>query len=239
MSLAEQVGNESAELDDIIQGYIRMNQLELNTAIPGTITEYDALLQTCSVQPSIKRRRLDGETFSRKEISEVPVVFPRSKTGGISFPLSAGDGVLLVFSQRSIEEWGVTGDETATQDTRLHNISDAIAIPGLFSLAGAMVPPQEDATEVRGEKIFVGDPLQFLTPFVTVPASPVPGTLTSTMPTEVVVAKLDIVNILAVFMELMLNASYGGAPNTGGGGIDTTTKPALKGLLEDLEKLKT
>lgn len=242
MSLAEQVGNETPDLEDVIQGFIRMNQLELNTCLPGQITDYDALTQTCSVQPLIARTLLNGSVFSRQEIDEVPVVFPRSKTGGITFPLASGDGVMIIFGQRSIENWSFTGLEGASGDTRLHDINDAIVVPGLFSLAGSMIPPQVEATEVRGEKIFVGDPLQFTSP-INVIIGPLVGGADAGGKAPVVIppGQLDLVGILSIFMDLMLNSGYGiGPPGmTGGGGyMDASTTAALTGLKADLLKLK-
>jgi hypothetical protein len=166
MSLAEQVGNESADIEDVIEGMIRMNQLELNTCLPGKITSYDAFTQTCSVQPAIARTQLNGAVFSRAEIDEVPVVFPRSSTGGVTFPLAAGDGVMLIFSQRSIEKWGLAGIEGPAGDTRLHDITDAIAVPGLFPLTGAITPPQAQGTELRGDPIRLGKTGTSSEPFV-------------------------------------------------------------------------
>lgn len=159
MSLAEQIKNETPDLVDIILSAIRANQLELNTCMPAVVRSYDAEKQTATVQPSFKRLQTDPRKFvSRPEIDDVPVVFPRAGGRGIVFPIAEGDAVMLVFSQRSLDTWLDNGGEIDLKETRLHNINDAIAIPGLYSEGGALVPqPIADGTELRGDKILIGN----------------------------------------------------------------------------------
>ena len=160
MSLAEQNEEETPGLADLILMAIRANQVELNTCMPATIVSYDSAKQTASVQPSFKRMRLDTKSFiTRAVIDDVPVVFPRSQGRGIVFPIAAGDPVMLLFSQRSLDSWLDKGGEIDLADTRLHNINDAIAVPGLTSINDALSPtPSSTALEVRSDKLFIGDP---------------------------------------------------------------------------------
>lgn len=161
MSLAKQNGDETPTLTDIIFSAIRTNQLELNTAMPGTIVSYDAATQTAVVQASFKISFFDKDPVSRAEIDDVRVVFPRSGQQGVVFPVNPGDSVLLLFSQRSLDDWLDEGGEIEVRDTRLHNINDAIALVGFSSVADKLDPaPASDRLEVRGEKVFVGDPNQ-------------------------------------------------------------------------------
>lgn len=229
--------SEKYTLDDVINMSIKAALFDVHTVIPAEVLSYDPIKQQAQVKISINR--VVNETEVEYPILDgIQVIFPRSGAHGITFPLEKGDGVLLLFSERSLERWRTTGPGNPPYDARRFDLNDAVAIPGMFPTAGIMVPPPVKATEVRGKKVFVGDPKQFITPFLTVPATPVPGTLTCTEPTEVTVAQLDLVGVLSVFMELMLKASYGGAPTTGGGGIDTITKPVLTQLISDLNNLK-
>ena len=145
--------------EEIIEKMIDISLLEVNTCLPGVVKKYDSATQTCTVQPSMKRTSVDGLVIPRTEIEDVPVVFPRSKAGGIHFPIEEGDSVLLVFSQRSLDDWVDKGGVVEVIDSRVHDANDAIAIPGLFSLADKIDPaPIDLATEVRGTKMFLGDP---------------------------------------------------------------------------------
>jgi len=69
-------------------------------------------------------------------------VFPRSNRFHLSFPIEIDDMVLLIFSERSIEEFlndsknssSKKVDFVTPQNTRVFSLTDAIAIPGLFGL---------------------------------------------------------------------------------------------------------
>ncbi len=127
------------DLITVINDAIRYQLGEVNTAIPARILKYDPTKQEAEVQPLIKRRYKNGDVIDRAPITGVPVVFPAAGGGIISFPIVVGDTVLLIFSQRSIDRW-VRGDGGPVDpaDNRKHDISDAIAIPGLFALNSAL-----------------------------------------------------------------------------------------------------
>lgn len=158
MSLMSEIGEQTPTMAEIIRAALRGLQLEINTMFPGEVISYNPLNQTCEVQISLKKTKIDPPAIlSRPRLLDVPVVFPRSGTGGTFFPLKKGDTVMLVFCQRSMDDWTDNGGEVEVRDTRLHNITDAVAIPGLFPLSGVISPAQAaDATEVRGNKILIG-----------------------------------------------------------------------------------
>lgn len=51
-----------------------------------------------------------------------------------TFPLKPGDECFLLFSDREIESWFITGDAQPEGHTRMHALTDAIVIVGLRSL---------------------------------------------------------------------------------------------------------
>jgi len=127
------------DLARVISDAVRYHLGEVNTAIPARILKYDPTKQEAEVQPLIKRRYKDGVAVSRAPITGVPVVFPAAGGGIITFPVQVGDTVLLIFSQRSIDRWVRSeGGEVDPLDNRKHDISDAMAIPGLFTLNQAL-----------------------------------------------------------------------------------------------------
>jgi hypothetical protein len=127
------------DLFQVITEIVRWQLAELNTAIPARVLSYDPATQSADVQPLLKRRLKNGQVLSRAAITGVPVVFPAAGGGIITFPIQAGDTVLLIFSQRSIDRWVQSdGGEVDPLDNRMHAISDAIAIPGLTSFPNAL-----------------------------------------------------------------------------------------------------
>ena len=103
----------------------------VHTAIPATVKSYNDKKLLVDVQPSINSRFEDGTVLAQPTIYSVPVVFPRTKTAAITFPIEKGDSVLLVFSERSLDEWIDKGNGTP-EDTRRFDASDAFAISGVF-----------------------------------------------------------------------------------------------------------
>lgn len=51
-----------------------------------------------------------------------------------TFPLKQGDECILLFSDREIESWFINGDVNPEGYTRMHDLTDAIAIVGIRSL---------------------------------------------------------------------------------------------------------
>jgi len=171
---------EEPNLLELIYGAIRADRAELNTCMPGYIVSYDAEKQSCSVRPVYQRivaaRLVDnpqenGIPYLPATIDDVPVVFPRSGEFGLTFPLVYGDTVMILFSQRSLDEWlpagggRAAGDDSGgggtvrIRDYRLHNRTDAIVVPGLFPETKRLdPPPPTTGTQLRGTKISIGDP---------------------------------------------------------------------------------
>lgn len=120
-------------LAEAIKQTINYHLKNIHTAIPGEIVEYDYTTQKASVLPTIKEKFYTGEVLSMPIIVNVPVIFPRSADASITFPLEKGDKVLLIFSEKSLERWLSSGKEVEAGVNRRFDLSDGIAIPGLYS----------------------------------------------------------------------------------------------------------
>lgn len=105
---------------------------DINVAIPATIVNYEPSSMRATVKPSIPKRLSNGETLLAPQIVNVPVCFPVADVAGnvamITLPMKSGDGVLLVFSHRSIENW-LSGSTDVPDDPRMFDLSDAFAMP--------------------------------------------------------------------------------------------------------------
>ena len=104
---------------------------EIHTAIPGIIVAYDSAKQTADIQVAIKRLTVDGEKIIIPPIRNVPIVFPRTASTSLTFPLAKDDSVLLIFSERPLDRWRQNGGLVDAGDHRFfHAYTDAFAIPG-------------------------------------------------------------------------------------------------------------
>jgi hypothetical protein len=139
-------------LADVLREVFESALSDLHTACPGKVIAYDAATQTATVEPQIKKAlplRAGGtvlETLPR--IQSVPVLHFRSGTAYVHIPIAAGDFVLLVFCERDINEWRRLGTVVDPGDQRMHGLSGAVAIPGLFPSASMIAAPDAAAIEV-------------------------------------------------------------------------------------------
>jgi len=136
---------------------------DIHTTMPARIESYDHTQQRASVQPLIKKQYRDGQEVSMPIIDRVPVVFPRSGGASLTFPVKAGDNVLLVFSERSMEKWLQDGGEQNPEDPRKFDLTDAIALPGLnpFNLASASTTNKDVELVYNGFRLVVNDDNRF------------------------------------------------------------------------------
>jgi hypothetical protein len=118
---------------------------EIHTAMPGRVETYDRARAMVSVKPLIKRIYRDGMKISLPVISNVPVIFPRSGEASLSFPLQKGDTGLILFSERSLENWLARGGEAEPGDPRRFDLTDGIFLPGLYPFNAAS-PAEADGS---------------------------------------------------------------------------------------------
>lgn len=121
-------------LADLITAAIEAHSADVHVAMPGTVSEYYPETQTADVQPVFTKTFYDEDGVKHTEqipsIHNVPIAFPSGGPFAITWPLSKGDPVLLVFADRNIGEWQETGNAGDPGDARTHELSGAFAIPG-------------------------------------------------------------------------------------------------------------
>jgi len=123
---------------------IRRLSTEMSVSLPGRVERYDYNTQKAEVKPLINRQYADGTVDEMPVIASVPVVFPRSGGASLTMPVKRGDGVLLVFADRSIDTWLERGGQVTPDDRRQHALSDCVAVVGLYSFADASPAENND-----------------------------------------------------------------------------------------------
>jgi len=126
-------------------------QAQIHTSMPGKIVSYDAAKMTATVQPCLQgfRTMMDGsrQPVTISPIQDVPVHFPGGGGHIFTFPVKGGDECLIVFSERSIDNWHQHGGVQQPSDWRMHDINDAFVMVGTRSQPG--VPPGVDPDTVQ------------------------------------------------------------------------------------------
>ena len=138
-----------AELTEAITNIVLNALADVHTALPAKVVSYDHTKRKANCKPLIKKAYRDGTQLSLPIINNVPVVWLGTKKGMVHFPLEKDDGVLLIFSERPLDTWLTTDIEDVPKDGRKFDLTDAIAIPGLFSFKGDSLADNNDDAIVK------------------------------------------------------------------------------------------
>jgi hypothetical protein len=96
-------------LPELLRAAMANNGKDQFVALPGVVRKYDSVTQRADVKPLLERAYTDDTgddlTDDLPEIPKVPVVFPRAGNFFFSMPVEAGDNVLLLFCDRSIDNY--------------------------------------------------------------------------------------------------------------------------------------
>lgn len=108
---------------------------DLRVAFPAQVLRYDSEKQLCDVQPLVRDRFQDEDdgwtSITLPPIPNVPVCWMRGGGFVMTMPLAVGDIVEILVNDRSLDQWIEQGGVQDPADQRRHNLSDAVAIPGL------------------------------------------------------------------------------------------------------------
>lgn len=124
-------------IETSLESFTDAVKYEINTAIPASIVSYDEDARTATVKVHYSDHYESEGTEPNREdwppLPDCPVLWPRSGKFVFTWPLSKGDPVMLVFSQRSLQEWSASDGKTDIGSFLLstHNPSDAVVMPGL------------------------------------------------------------------------------------------------------------
>lgn len=144
------------ELSTLIREALESRLVDLHVAMPAKVLSYTAATKTCKVQPGVKVPVEDEDgnvTFEQlPPIENVPVWSPRSTGFSLTFALTPGDGVLLIFCESSPAGWRTTGQVSNPPDLRRHGFYP-IALPGWFPDAQPAVDADDSIGKPGGMRV--------------------------------------------------------------------------------------
>jgi len=126
-------------LTETLQDFLKSRLDNIHTVIPGTFESYEgSASRKASVKPMVKYRTPANEDIEMPIIENVPVVFPSSGNFNLLFPIQKGDGCLILFSETGIGNYlAGTGQIANADDQSKFSLTDAIAIPGLWTFSNS------------------------------------------------------------------------------------------------------
>jgi hypothetical protein len=151
-------------LADLLNLHGKQLMLNMNCHAIATVQSFDADQQTVSATINYKKtyltRNADG-TYSSTLIDypillDVPIVILSGGPAQLTFPIAQGDECLILFNDRSLDNWFQSGQVGPVSSTRLHSISDGFALVGVRSLARSIDSYDETHAKIAWGETMVG-----------------------------------------------------------------------------------
>jgi hypothetical protein len=148
---------------DVLRRVIDARVEDVWTALPARVDAYDAAAQTVDVTPMVRRPLPTAEGAPTGAVFEdlpklvgVPLMFQRGGGCSITFPIEAGNHVLLVVATWDVSGWRVDGVVSDPGFLLAHGLHACFAIPGIAPLSDPLPESQAgapalviDAPEIR------------------------------------------------------------------------------------------
>ena len=134
IGLAQLLKLPTAQIDAALNQF--SSQLRVCTV--ATVISFDEDAQTVSVQPNQQEIMIPGldaepEAETIEPLSDVPIWMPRGGGYSLTFPITAGDECLVIFADSCLDAWLQQGGTQPQMDKRRHDLSDAIALFGIWN----------------------------------------------------------------------------------------------------------
>lgn len=134
-----------AAIQDTINSALDYKIEGMNTSIPCIVIGIRQGGDTgvlVDIQPTINQKMQDGTVKERPPIYGVPISYPISSKGGMTFPIEAGTTGMAVFSMRDMTAWKTGNGRPSTPQTAgKMSASDAMFVPGIQPPGAAINNP--------------------------------------------------------------------------------------------------
>ena len=146
------VSERNSDPETVLRNFGDAISARIRNAIPCSVVSWDSTKQTIVAQPLIREQVLINgvkQFIDLPQLLDVPVVFPQAGPLCLTFPITPGDEVLVIFADYCIDSWWALGGNQNWNDRRRHDLSDGIAIPGLNSVPNVIPTISSTAAELR------------------------------------------------------------------------------------------
>ena len=136
------------DLRDVLQGLRREIFSSLKCAVPGIIQNFNSSRQTAEIKIALQAT-VGTAVQNYPLLVDCPCVILGGGGGVLTFPIQQGDTCLVLFCDRSIDNWFSTGNVAPPDQQRAHSLADGIALVGIHSLANSVGSYSTDGAEFR------------------------------------------------------------------------------------------
>lgn len=122
------------DLNDVFAVAFERSQSAIRTVVPAHVTAFSRNPRECSVKIDMLAQLRNGDTLEVPEITRCPIVWPVGGGFAMDADLSIGEQVLVLVCDRDIAGWLPAGDVEAPKRRLLHDVNNAVVLPGLRSI---------------------------------------------------------------------------------------------------------
>ncbi|EPK6164443.1 Gp138 family membrane-puncturing spike protein [Providencia stuartii] len=112
---------------DVMNQHAQNQRYDIHTALPGKLLSCNG--HSATVELMISHVTKEGKVIALPPLVDVPVGFYRGGGFCITVPVREGDEGLVIFAERCIDGWYVSGKQSQPLDHRFHDLSDAFFLP--------------------------------------------------------------------------------------------------------------
>lgn len=123
------------ELRDVLDVHKADIMRSINCVQIGKIDTYTAATRTADVSLVFKRLLPDGTKIDYPQLKDCPVFILSGGASRFSMPIETGDTCLVLFNDRDIDTWHLSGQTQVPNTARTHSVSDGFVLVGVQSLA--------------------------------------------------------------------------------------------------------
>lgn len=128
---------------EALRRILESDRLDLHTGMPGRVRSFDRQAQTAEIELGLRRVIPAGDEDEDDQVEDypilpdVPICYPRGGGFRISWPLSVGDHVWVMFSDGDLNAWRGSGSTSDPGVATRHGLSGAVCYPGVHHRGGA------------------------------------------------------------------------------------------------------
>lgn len=142
-------------ITQVMDAFFKRSAEDVFTALPGVVKAFNAVTMTADIQLAVKLPRRNGDGSAEYEeapiLGDVPIVYPRGGGFQMTFPLAAGDGVLVVFSTLDTGAWETSGLAPSEPLNLIRGgLNSCVALPGWNAITAPMSPLDATSRESKG-----------------------------------------------------------------------------------------
>ena len=157
------------KLADLFRGALRNLKVQIRTHTVGTVTAYNPATQRADVSVDVLQVVRDNfteptnadpnpvATLPAVQLTDVPVAWPRTSSGYLTFPLQAGDKGEIHIQDRNLGQWIQLGEASDPVSAITHALTDGVFHPNIYPNTDPITPPTDQGAAVlEGDAIKLG-----------------------------------------------------------------------------------